>query len=36
MSMSVALFRKLETVDPSIREVLFAILEEIEKQQKDW
>ena len=35
MSMSVALFRKLETVDPSIREVLFGILEEIEKQQKE-
>ncbi|WP_459889985.1 hypothetical protein [Desulfothermus okinawensis] len=33
--MSVSLFKKLETVEPSLREVLFAILEEIEKQQKE-
>ena len=34
MSMSVALFKKLETIDPSLREVLFAVLEETERQQK--
>jgi len=32
---SVNLFKKLETVEPSLREVLVAILEEIEKQQKE-
>ncbi len=32
---SVSLFKKLETVEPSLREVLIAILEEIEKQQKE-
>jgi len=32
---SVNLFKKLETVEPSLREVLLAILEEIERQQKE-
>ncbi len=32
---TVNLFKKLETVEPSLREVLLAILEEIEKQQKE-
>ena len=32
---SVELFKKLETVEPSLRSVLLAILEEIEKQQKE-
>jgi isoleucyl-tRNA synthetase len=35
MSISVNLVRMLNAVDPSIREVLYAILEEIEKQQKE-
>ena len=32
---SVELFKKLETVEPSLRSVLLAILEEIEKQQEE-
>ena len=32
---SVELFKKLEAVEPSLRSVLLAILEEIEKQQKE-
>ena len=35
MSISVQLFRMLESVDPGLRGVLLAILEEIEKQQKE-
>ncbi|GAB6163830.1 hypothetical protein JCM12298_29900 [Desulfothermus naphthae] len=32
---TVNLFKKLETVEPGLRGVLLAILEEIEKQQKE-
>jgi len=35
MEISVSLARKLEKVEPQLREVLFAILEEIEKQRKE-
>ncbi|MDL1957973.1 MAG: hypothetical protein LWW99_01115, partial [Deltaproteobacteria bacterium] len=35
MSISLNLIKMLNAVDPSIREVLYAILEEIEKQQKE-
>lgn len=35
MGLSVSLVRMLDTVDPALREVLYAILEEIERQQKE-
>jgi len=35
MPMTVALFRKLEEVDPQLRGVLFAIFEEIEQQREE-
>ncbi len=36
MSISVALIKKLTQVDPPLREVLLAILEEMEKQRQQW
>jgi len=35
MSISVQLYRMLESVDPGLRDVLLAILEEMEKQQRE-
>ena len=35
MPVSIALIRKLEEVEPRLREVLFAILEEIERQREE-
>ncbi len=35
MSMTVALYKKLEEVEPQLRGVLFAILEEIERQREE-
>lgn len=35
MPVSVALIRKLEEIEPRLREVLFAILEEIERQREE-
>ena len=36
MPYSINIIRLLEKVDPTLREVLLAILEEIEKQRKQW
>ena len=35
MPISIALIRKLEEVEPRLRGVLFAILEEIERQREE-
>jgi len=35
MPVSIALVRKLEEIEPRLREVLFAILEEIEQQREE-
>jgi len=35
MSISVQLYRMLESIDPGLRDVLLAILEEMEKQQRE-
>ncbi len=36
MSVSVSLIRELEEIDPKIKEVLYLILEEIERQREQW